>query len=241
MKASDFRTIHAQASIFTPELEIRGNRLLAHLVGSHAEKLDGEPVILPTIDSAPEGFLTRDLPRFTFKNKDGSLKLVVAAARVDAVSESWKIDDTALADFKKWALDTFKGYRSFTQTRIGRLAFIIKRVAENPQPARELTTHFCKENWLKGPLNRPESFELHAHKKFALTAQDTVNSWFRCKVATLNAREQTPETPAVLVEQDLNTLAEEIGTASYGDEDLKRFFDAAIGESLNILRLYFPT
>jgi hypothetical protein len=87
------------------------------------------------------------------------------------------------------------------------------------------------------PLNRPESFELHAHKRFAMDGFQ-VNSWVRNKTGRVSI-DQDPEA-IVLVEQDINTTPEDIQSRSFSSEEIRRFFVTAASELESILRLYYP-
>ena len=98
-----------------------------------------------------------------------------------------------------------------------------------------LAKHFCRDEWLKSPLNRPETFELHAHKQFALFDKVMVNSWVRNKTGTLVGTDEA----VVLVEQDLNTR-EEDNERDYSASDLDHFFEAAVRELDVMLGLYYP-
>ena len=69
---------------------------------------------------------------------------------------------------------------------------------------------------------------------FRLTDQLTVNSWVRNKTGKLTGTDR----PIVVVEQDLNTLAEEM--RDFADADIQTFFDAASIEFDTILQLYYP-
>ena len=101
-----------------------------------------------------------------------------------------------------------------------------------------LAKHFCKDRWYKAPLNRPENFELHAHKRFTLASDFAVNSWARSKTGKLSGDGE--EKTVVLFEQDLNTLAEEAPKRDFGEVEIKKFFGAAATELDSILDLYYP-
>jgi hypothetical protein len=106
------------------------------------------------------------------------------------------------------------------------------------KPGLFLARHFCKDRWDKAPLNRPENFELHAHKKFTLASGFEVNSWARSKTGKLSG--DGDEKLIVLFEQDLNTLAEEASTRNFCEAEIKKFFGAVATELDSILGLYYP-
>ena len=76
-----------------------------------------------------------------------------------------------------------------------------------------------------------------------------VNSWVRCKTGTVNVSRPS-ESPlisqinskrsAVIIEQDINTLAEKIKTNRFHHAEIAEFFERAQSEHDSILRLYFP-
>ena len=63
-----------------------------------------------------------------------------------------------------------------------------------------------------------------------------INSWVRCKTAKLRADNR----PVILVEQDLNTLANEADSRRFEAGQIHAFFQMAAAEADEILRIYFP-
>jgi hypothetical protein len=118
------------------------------------------------------------------------------------------------------------------------MAAVLHRYAQHPSPGEFLARQFCQERWLSGPLTRPENFELHTHKTFLLAEKLRVNSWLRSKTGMATTRQENH--PAVVVEQDLNTLAEEAGKREFTREEIERFFSAVVPEFDKILQLYYP-
>ena len=127
-------------------------------------------------------------------------------------------------------------YMENTRAIVGRIALVLHRAATNEKPALELARHFCRDQWLKGPLNRPEDFELHAQKQYQLAGRWHINSWIRCKTAKLKPSVES----VVFVEQDLNTVAEELEKQDFSSEQIEQFFHDCISEFDSILHLYFP-
>jgi hypothetical protein len=134
-------------------------------------------------------------------------------------------------------IDQFHGLELRTRASVGRLAAVVRRIAMDRMPAATLSRHFCRDRWLASPLNRPSDFELHASKRFDLPNSFRVNSWFRCKTAEVVME----RAPAILVEQDFNTLAEELESRDYGPEQITHFFSPTLmAEFDKVLGLYFP-
>jgi hypothetical protein len=74
----------------------------------------------------------------------------------------------SLEEFFDEASKTLTQYAEYLGARVGRLATVVSRHARHPSPGMFLSRHFCKAEILQGPLNRPESFELHARKAYKL-------------------------------------------------------------------------
>jgi hypothetical protein len=144
-----------------------------------------------------------------------------------------------LAEFYREATPILHEYYDFLESRIARLAAVISRYTPDPAPARFLASHFCKERWLAAPFNRPASFELHAHKTFLLAGRFQVNSWVRNKTGMISEPDQP--SPIVIVEQDFNTLAEEVETRQFSREEIAAYFEAVTPGFDETLSLYYPS
>jgi len=232
----DFALAQCQATLFTPEAEISTARLVGRLFPGWAGLFDGEPVILPLPDGVP-----KEIPRAIFQSRSGEWRCECASGRINLF---WKQPSQSAAS------QTLQGvygamvpllmqYVEFVDSRIGRIATVVNRYVPHSSPGRYLATHFCKERWLVAPFNRPENFELHAHKRFSLSRDFQVNSWVRNRTGTLAA--EGPERAIILVEQDLNTLAEEQAQRTFSAGEVRGFFDLATPALDEVLNLYYPT
>jgi hypothetical protein len=56
----------------------------------------------------------------------------------------------------------------------------------------------------------------------------------------MTGQRKVDKAPIVVVEHDINTLAEEIATVQYSLSDMHDFFEKAALEADEILRIYFP-
>jgi len=231
----DFRLASCQATLFTPDEEVSTAKLVKGLLPSWVELFDAEPTSVPTLQGLP-----REVPRLTLESKSGAWRCEIASARINLFWRQPKADapEQTLTQFFSKATTLLNEYRDFLGARVGRLAAVLNRYAQHPSPGLFLARHFCQERWLTGSLNRPENFELHAHKRFSLSGRFLVNSWVRSKTGRLSSGEENQ--PIVLVEQDLNTLSEEIETQAFSKEDIDRFFSSTVTEFDVILRLYYP-
>lgn len=209
---------------------------MAEFYPKHAARFDASPTVLPIPEDAPP-----EIPRITLQSANHEWECQVSPARADIIWRRLR-DDAAphsLRDLFALAGDVLLSYMSSQGARVGRAAGIVTRLAEHETPGLFLARHFCKERWDKAPLNRPENFELHAHKTFELAREFRVNSWARSKTAMMATG--SVHKPVVLFEQDLNTLAAESpGEPMLQAEAITRFFQAVATEVDVILKLYFP-
>ncbi len=233
--ARDFLVASLQATVYTPAEEVSAVKLLSGLVPSWLDRFDGDPIVLPS-----QG-LPRDVPRVILQDKSGAWRCEVASARINLFWRKPNEDGPVLSprSFYAGAARMLNQYTEFLHARAGRLAAVLNRYAAHPSPGIFLATHFCQERWLSGPLDRPESFELHAHKRLKLAGSFNVNSWIRNKSGAV-AREKSPE-PIVLVEQDLNTLSEEAEERAFTPSEIEGFFAAVVDEFDASIGSYYPT
>lgn len=230
--AGDFAIGSCQATLFTPEADVSAARFLTQLFGHWGARFDAEPTVIPL----PEG-VPKEVPKIILESRNQLWRCEVASGRVNlfwrrAATEG---EGLSLLEFYQTALPMLLEYRTFVASPIRRLAAVVNRLAMHDSPARYLAEHFCRDRWLQAPFNRPENFELHAHKQFQLTEGIAANSWVRSKTAKVVESNR----PIVLVEQDLNTLTEEVDRA-FTDDEIRCFFETAAVEFDRIIELYFP-
>jgi len=235
LAAKDFHVASCQATLFTPEEAVSAVKLIKGLLPSWVSRFDQEPMVLPFGGEVP-----REIPRLILQSKDGARRCEIASERINLLWRKVSPDapEPTLAEFYGDASLQLVEYQQFLGARVGRIAAVINRYAEHPEPARFLTRHFCDRRWGDAPLNRPESLELHAHKQFALGGRFIVNSWVRNRTGTVSL--SGGSSAVVMVEQDLNTLHEEVPSRSYSDAEIRAFFDEAAREFEVIMRLYYP-
>lgn len=232
IRAAEFSTAVVVASAFAVE-EISPGSALRFILATLNEVYDGEPVSLP-------GGVPSEIPSVIVSSRDGSSAVEVARSRVN-FRWSRAGGDEGLASIAE-VLRTFSARLSSIfddqRARIGRLGSIVVRSTGRSLPGITLARQFCRPELLSAPLNRPEGFELHAHKQFALLPGLNVNSWMRIKTAKQVMGEAYG---SVVAEQDLNTLAEELQAHNFSPAEANEFFSAAAQEFDTILGLYFPS
>jgi hypothetical protein len=228
-----FELVVAQAFGFTPDEGLSVPRFVKHLFPKWGSQYDGAPVILPPIEGLPA-----EVPRITLKSSNGGLQCEVAASRVGFTFRQSKDSSTLpLEKFFSDSASKMLEYSGTMETRVARLAGILHWKTAVERPGFFLADHFCKKEWMTAPFNRPEAFEIHAHKRFKM-GEFLVNSWVRCKSAIASSASEMQ--PIVLVEQDINTLAEDVPSKVFRKAEIEAFFAKVSTEARTILNLYFP-
>jgi hypothetical protein len=235
LAASNFELASCHASVFTPDGGFSVPRILKQFYPSQEALFDGNPTVLPVPGDAPI-----EIPRLILESASHEWKAQLSPVRTDVIWSRTKTTRTqvALREFFQRAGDVLLEYVGILGSRVARIAGVTTRFCEHQAPGLFLARHFCKERWDTSPLNRPENFELHAHKRFSLANEFQVNSWARSKTGLM--AEDASQKPIVLFEQDINTLAEETAERDFQKEEIKRFYAAVAKEAEIILELYYP-
>lgn len=232
----DFKeTSSIQTTLFTPSYVFSTSEVLKRVIELEQDMFDGGPTVLPLPDDAPH-----EIPRITLENQDKTLKLGLAPARVDFFrSKSKKEDKIIPNDFIYMAVPFLTKLLERIGAKCGRMAAVINRFCRRDDPSKEITFHFCKENFMEAPFDRPGAFELHSLKKYEYMESLKVNSWVRIRSGVVQP-ENSVSHPVVIAHQDINTLAELMGTRIFAKEEISAFYGKACEEFDNILKLYFP-
>jgi hypothetical protein len=236
LKSSQFRIASIHFSLFTPGLTFQPNRILAEMLSECKNTFNGEIIPLPVPEDAPP-----DFPRLIMSSEDKKFKLEVSPSRASILRYARPPEnEVRVQDLVEVAKNIAEAYLRITKARVGRMAVVIVRYCEEANPGLELARHFCRDQWLeRQPLNRPEGFEIHAHKKYDLSKYK-VNSWVRCKTGRLSISPDEQK-KIILVEQDLNTLVEDMERKEYDIKDIVDFWNTSSKELDSILNLYFPS
>ncbi len=235
LTASSFELASCQASVFTPDGGFSAAKILKLFYPKQESIFDASPTVLPVPEDAPF-----EIPRIILESTSHEWKCQLSPARADVIWSRTKLtrDRLQLGEFFEKAGQILLQYTGVLGTRVARAAGLATRFAEHEEPGKFLARHFCQTKWDDKPLNRPENFELHAHKKFLLAGKFQVNSWARSKTGLLTG--QGAQKPVVLFEQDINTLAEEVADKNITNEEIERFLAAVAVEADVILRYYYP-
>ncbi len=243
VQASDFFTHRMQISLFTAKsTPISPYLLIASTVSLPSKRYSGRiqsvPVDAPCFDA---------IPLVEINSPDHAWTVAAARHRVDsrwnhpvadAIPDAASCDDVLTA-----CLEPLISYLNSAQdTVVGRLALIVYRSARVPEPAQALVSRFCDvgakdQSSVAAPFRNSKGFQIHNHKQYQLPGTSLiVNSWVRCKSATM----ATNNEPVILVEQDVNTLAEATETSQFSIDELERFCRSSLSETNGVLDLYFP-
>ena len=235
LRAKDFSLASCQATVFTPEEEVSGAKLVRGLLPRWSKHFDADPMILPV----PDG-ISRDVPKLVLESKHKQWRCEIASARVNLFWKKTKAEPQAptLPDFFAEASRLLGEYVQFQGARVGRLAAVLMRFAELPKPGAFLCKHFCRDRWVDELLNDLSGFEFHVHKRVSLSERFSANLWTRNKTGTITSGEKLRD--IVFVEQDLNTLADEIDKADFSQKDIESFYSLAARELEAALESFYP-
>ncbi len=236
LRSTAFSTLSSKIILFTSDVAFNQGRALTALLADLQHTFDGQVVTLPLPADAPG-----EIPRITLNSSDGALSLEAGPQRLSILFRA-KNDVIENTDSQiELVLRVFDAYAKALNFRISRLAINLSRFSPIDDPAMVIARHFCKDELLerrgdfKAALSRTETMELHAHKRFELLENLLVNSWVRVKTV----RQQQEQPSGVLVEQDINTLAERENTANFSKQIISDIIRKSLSESTNILELYF--
>jgi hypothetical protein len=234
LSREDFQPLNHQALIFIERTDIRSEKIFKWLPAPWPSRLP-EPMVLGAIELPPE------LPRITWQRDK---KPWGAAVAPTFFSITWRNfvslsdEKLSLGTFISQSLPILLAFKKQFKTRVWRVACLSNRFAKHDQPAKFLAGHFCKPVWIKGPLNRPENFEIHSHKQFDLPESEKVNSWMRIKTSRLSEDAASADL-VIVAEQDFNTPNEDV-EREFKDSDISQFFKTSPKEIDKVLDLYLP-
>lgn|GEM_PF-1590399 len=235
---SRFRLAELRVAIFFEMLaSLPVVRLLTDVLGNHKDLFDEAPFVLP---GEPEGpvRLSPDAPRIEFRSKTGKWRMQIALVRADVfLSLGAEEDVLTTAMIFESCSPILDEVAEVLRAPIWRLGAVCERFSLDDDPGAAISKFFCKNQWTEnnGPLAELQSFELHARQIRELSGTK-VNTWVRCKTGRVSG---VTEGPAIILQQDINTLAEDKSKV-YAVAERSRFFHAAAQEIDRLNVLYFP-
>lgn len=232
IRAEQFRLLAVQAVIYLADPEdFSPSVVLSAVLPPYAARYNGDVQALTLPSDIPP-----EIPHVILQSNPAGWQLRASPARIDSIWHRASLDEE-YNDVITESAEVLESYVRTSNTRIGRVALVISRFSIVEQPTTELITHFCNDRVIEHPLRRSQVFEIHNHKVYTPDSIGSrVNSWVRCKSGEI----VPPGSPAIIVEQDLNTLEGELTSNIFSAERLHAYFENASREADGILREYFP-
>ncbi|MBW4432243.1 MAG: hypothetical protein KME28_11045 [Pelatocladus maniniholoensis HA4357-MV3] len=233
LSATDLNKAIAQLVIFTPDASaFSAPQALALILGKYSHLYNGNVQALPLPEEIPQ-----EVPRVILQSKDGTHRLDLSPLRVTSY---WMRSAETLVepeDILSTSIEVLEHYVEGMEAQVGRLALVLTWIYKAENPAKLIVERFCKPELQTTIFNESENFEIHNHKHVNLK-NFSVNSWMRCKTGLLIMN--NVESKGVIVEQDVNTLIEEIQQHRFTSEEIKTYFKIAAAEAEANLQVYFP-
>ncbi len=232
--ASKFQTQILIASAFIAGDELKLTNAFVQALQEWSMIYDGDPMSLPLSQAVPP-----DFPTTTLQSRDQSLGIELARTKINLYWKRLELNKDVSVDISNIYSQFAERIATIAEKNkvvIGRLAALRMSMGDEPTPGRVLSKQFCREEILSGSLRGVEGFELHAHKVFELYQAQNVNSWVRIKTSGSPG----PDYEHIFIEQDINTLAEEINIRNFDRANIMRFFHEASKQLDSILIEYFP-
>jgi hypothetical protein len=240
VRATDFKISAVHVVVVTPVGGFNTAALLGSVLGRFASRYDGIPQVLPLPDEVPP-----EINRVTLTSKDSNWGLFAGPKQIVS---AWKVSSEIaespdrIVEIASQCSEVVSEYIRKHSIRAGRLGFVVHRVCAHQSPQQVLIDRFCNiesrdESSEAAPFRRSTDFQIHNCKQYAIETFGhglKINSWVRCKVVMLPPRE------GLLIEQDINTLAEEADERQFGAEEVDEFARMAATESNEIVNRYFP-
>jgi len=225
-----------QAAMFTPDHStFVGGRVVATIIRQFGEQFDGEMQVLPSAANLPP-----EIPRVVLQNSDKSKRIEAGPGRFNFIWNRNGPDvQVTLDQVLSQCIDVLEYYASETRTHVGRLGLVLGRSCAIDNPAQTLIRRFCTPESQREPFNRSATFEIHNHKEYLPAYEGVeykINSWVRCQCGVIESDNRS----AILVIQDLNTLAADVEQHRFDVEKIRCFFSMASNEAETIIKKYFP-
>lgn len=230
--AKDFSILNCQASFFFPDGDVITPKVHKDLLPTLLQKNDFDVFPIPLPPGIPN-----EIPRLVLKTKLDDTRIEIAPARINfhRKLQAGGGSKILLEQFPELALPAIKIFLDYFKPRVDRVGLVITRFSQKDKPAERLAEHFCNPAIRGNPVKRTDSFEIHSHKVYKMPSKIDVNSWVRCKSALLDPG----SLPAIIVEQDINTLGDQPETTDYSYQKITDFLKDATSESEDIFHKYF--
>ena len=229
----DFKLVRFQVVLFVEPIGKDGAKIYRALPDSVLATFDASPTILPRPDGAPF-----DFPMLIMNSVDQEWQANIAFERIDLVYQpiGESIDPNYYDNLVLFLLNILSSQD--LGIRVKRMAGVLTRYKLQDSASRYLSKKYCQD-WMtktepheqRGPLARPQHFELHAHKSYEKSGFK-INSWIRNKTGNSGANNDS----AILIEQDINII--EFPGVYFNRDSSGKFFKIIKKEFDNILEMY---
>jgi hypothetical protein len=237
IRASDFTLDAVRLAVFpTDQTTFNSSAMLAALLPEVVSRYDGDVHVLPyPADFRPEA------PRILLASKDQRWAFAAAPLQINSSWDRREKGDGPTPDPSAIVAECLKPVLVDVRKhslRVCRLGLVLGRVCYEEQPSATLLERFCKADVFDAaiadaPFRRSANFEIHNHKRYVFQ-NVTINSWVRFRTGTGESA------PGITLEQDINTLNEDVGQNDFDADSIKEFFSYAVPEMDATLRKCFP-
>lgn len=221
--------------IYTPEIDaFSATKSLAAILSKYATLFDGQLQVLPLQSDVPP-----EIPRIILQSQNGDYKLDIAPSQTiaywgNAIVEPG--DSVRKQNEINLLGEILESYVQDIKASVGRLAVVTTHLYQTEKPAALLIEHFCSKSTIENVFKNSDNFEIHNHKR--ITLEDfSINVWVRCKTATVQGE---ADSTFILIEQDFNTLAEEVSYRRFATEQIRKFYQLSLEKTQSVLETYFP-
>lgn len=230
---TSFSIATVQAAIFLADGSgFAQSSFLASILAKFSDRYNGNVQALPIPEAPPINF-----PQVILESADGHWKIQGGPSRIDSF---WFATDTEFADIDTiLSCSEVLSYYSEANNslKVGRVGLVLTRVAPSSNPASELITRFANLSLSSTIFGESKDFAVHNHTVSHIEAlEQQVNIWMRCKTGRLLPSQD----PALIIEQDINTLEEDKDPTRFPPDRIRAFFSEAVNLSELVFQQYFP-
>ena len=229
----DFKLVRFQVVLMVEPIGKDGAKIYRALLDDVLATFDASPTILPRPDGAPF-----DFPMLIMNSVNQEWQANIAFERIDLVYQpiGEAIDPNYYDNLVLTLLNVISALEF--GIKVKRMAGVLTRYKLQNSASRYLSQQYCQE-WMtktepevqRGPLARPQHFELHAHKSYEKLGFK-INSWIRNKTASSASAQDN----ALLIEQDINIV--DFPGTYFDQKSVKVFFEVVKNEFDEIINLY---
>jgi hypothetical protein len=223
LKTADFHLANVQLVAFTPDLSAFSTpKSLAAVLGRFSDVYDGNVQTFPLPDDAPP-----DIPRVILQSKDESRRLDISLARISL--NSIKIGEklVRLEDNVNESVEILNHYTSDLGARVNRLGLVVIRTHQSDLPTKLIIEKFYKPELKSTVFRDTVSLIFRNHQTIKI---DDLNANLITTFSAGSIQINNAGVQGIVVEQDINTVVEEISQHFFSIEEIKTYFQSALKE-----------